>query len=111
MKKIIYVAAIVVLFCVGCGSPSSDVRSTESGSEVTRAQLGDDWPLTVDRGVVDCIDGNAAIFSTGGNTYALNGAATQKGYQRIDSIWRDNPDPNLPKMNIGPLLRLALEQC
>lgn len=82
-----------------------------SGREVAAADFGDQWPLTVPAGQVNCIKPNAAVFIHEGTTYQLNGAASQQGYTSINGIWRD--DPNIPgaKVNIRPLLEAALAQC
>ena len=105
-------ALVAAAFVVSCRGPS--------GRKVTAEELGDRWPLTVTEGVVDCVRRvfhlgsqpvDAAIFRSGGKVYALGGMAQGQGYEEIDPIWKDNPNPNIPKMNIGPLIDLALEQC
>lgn len=62
-------------------------------------------------GFVDCVDGFSAIFRTDGQTYALNGTARSRGYAEIDPIWRDNSAIPGAKINIGPLIDLANQQC
>lgn len=89
---------------------------------VVRAiDLGDRWPLTVSEGVVSCVgEGGglgAAIFTSGGVRYALNGIARgERNMKRLQlkeirPIWRDNPDIPGTKINIGPLIDRALETC
>lgn len=49
---------------------------------VSRAILGDDWPLTVDEGVLTCTGSGglgAVTFTTGSTAYAVNGVAVQRG--------------------------------
>ena len=97
--------------------PAASKRAPVSrGVRVTRAEWGDDWPFTVDSGMVNCLDpkGNklgAAVFIYSGKTYALNGYAQSRGYRNIRPIWRDNPDIPGTKINIGPMIDLALDQC
>ena len=45
------------------------------GQTVTKEELGDEWPFSVDQGVVRClpIGLGAVVFEAGGRTYALNG--------------------------------------
>ena len=78
---------------------------------VSRDQFGDEWPLTVEIGEVECIDGFVAVFHQNGKAWALNGAAQTRGYPEIDPIWRDNPSIPGAKVDIGVLTELALKQC
>ncbi|MCE8025240.1 DUF2511 domain-containing protein [Billgrantia aerodenitrificans] len=82
-----------------------------SDLEVSRSEFGDTWPFTVESGVVACVDGQAAIFKSGGKSYQLNGFARSRGYAPIDPIWRDNPDIPGTKVSIGEMIRIALERC
>lgn len=82
-----------------------------SGKEVSAADFGDRWPLTVPSGKVNCIKPNAAIFIHEGTTYQLNGMASQQGYTSINGIWRDNPSVPGTKVSISPLLEAALAEC
>lgn len=95
--------ALPLLFLLGCGS--------ERGVEVTREAYGDSWPFTVEAGHADCVDGQLAIFRHEGREYALTSLAESRGIAPIEPIWRDNPDFGGPKINLGPMTRLALEQC
>ena len=72
--------AVVVLALSGCSSDDATDDDTAIGPEVTREQLGDEWPLTVDGGTVICEAVNARtdaiVFrADDGTTYALDGAA------------------------------------
>jgi len=49
----------------------------ELGRQVTRKELGDRWPLSVDSGHVDC-DQGALVFRYDGSSYALNMIALWK---------------------------------
>lgn len=99
-------AIILFLFALsGCG------QSGSSGLEVSKGEFGESWPFAVESGVVDCVDGQAAIFKTGGRSYQLNGFARSRGYAPIDPIWRENPQIPGAKINIGMMIDLALDQC
>lgn len=86
---------------------------------VTRDDLGDDWPLTVDFGAVDCrttvIDGvtlQSVTFRVPNMQYALNGTAkTHSPFPDIDPIWADDPDVAGLKIGIGPLIERGLARC
>lgn len=103
----IRITTIIVLLLAlsGCGQSSS------SGLEISKGEFGESWPFTVESGVVDCVDGQAAIFKTGGRSYQLNGFARSRGYAPIDPIWRENPEIPGTKVNIGTMINLALKQC
>ena len=94
---------LVALLVLGCGDGGYHT--------ISRADLGAAWPLTVDSGSLRCEPPGAVIFTANGTDYAVNGAATSKGYADIGPIWADNPDPAIPKMDIGPLLDRGLAMC
>ena len=110
MKHVAWMALPVALTAaVGCSS---------GGNTVSREDFGDEWPLTVDEGVIACeVHGIAkpATFTSGGKTYALNGAASSRGAADIDAIWANDPEyPNLNpplKKDLSPLTFRALELC
>jgi hypothetical protein len=77
---------------------------------VSRALLGDAWPLTVADGVLACRD-RAVTFASGGVVYALNGTAKDRGLGAdIAPIWADGAVEGLKK-NIGPLIERGLLLC
>lgn len=81
------------------------------GILVSREEFGDEWPFTVESGRVDCRQGGAAVFIVDNWVYQLNGVAAQKGYADLAPIWRDNPDIPGTKISVGPMIRLAQQQC
>jgi hypothetical protein len=88
------------------------VEPTEPGL-VTREELGDKWPFTVDSGVIAC-DGDAVTFTAEGVTYAVNGTATAREMGiDINAIWAENP--GMPgtglKIDISPIINRGLEMC
>lgn len=98
----------------------TDATGDADGRRVTAAELGDRWPLTVREGKIACIPGpvvpgirrvDAVVLHSRGKTYALNGAAKSRGYLPIEPIWKN--DPAIPglRINIGPLIDLALKEC
>jgi hypothetical protein len=69
----------------------------------------------VSQGAIECRNGIEAVFVADDRVYALNGAASQsasqRGYLELAEIWLDNPDIPGTKINISPMIDLALEQC
>lgn len=101
MKSLPISSLFATLLLVGCSSEK----------DVSSADFGDAWPLTVESGAVKCVSPNAAVFIHEGKEYQLNGAASSKGYRKINRIWADNPQIPGTKKDIGPLLKAALDLC
>ncbi len=92
-------------------TPQTTESSKPSGLTVSKESVGKSWPFTVKTGVLDCISGRAAVFIANGTTYQLNGVARSLGYRSIDRIWKNDPEVPGAKINIGPMIDLALRQC
>jgi uncharacterized protein DUF2511 len=74
---------VLALVLTGCGSSGDG-----GGLEVSRADFGADWPLTVQSGTLNCEGAGAVTFTTNGTTYAVNGLASgMDEWPEIDSIW------------------------
>lgn len=103
-------AVLLTAILSSCGGDASNE------ARMTRADLGADWPLTVDEGVVSCegiSEGLGEIYFTAeGTKYAVNGLAqgASEGPD-IDVIWADNPEMEGLKINIGPIIDRGLELC
>ena len=86
---------------------------------VTRTDMGDEWPLTVDYGVVACekhTAGQTVMIATftgpDGVEYALDGTAkSHTDAADIEPIWADDPEVEGLKISIGPLIDRALTFC
>ena len=67
--RILSISALAAVSLFGtCGGAGQG----ESGRKVTAAEFGERWPLTVPEGYVDCVPVDAAIFTSGARSYALN---------------------------------------
>ncbi|MGJ9414230.1 DUF2511 domain-containing protein [Aeromicrobium sp. CF4.19] len=126
-------AAFLVIVVSGCGGGSEEAPAPAetsesaavndspysyefdgSGANVDESQFGDDWPLTVESGRVNCspvgdTSGVEAVFTSDDEKrYALNGTAKggaeANGYLMVDEIWADNPDFDGAKKDIGVLI-------
>lgn len=110
---LVFVATLLVMGC------STDATGDErEPGYVSRADLGDDWPLTVEKAVVSCepfTDSvHLPIVKVGDVEYGLTGQAVTQGYTELaddDPVWADNPRIDGAKVNIGPLRDHALGMC
>jgi hypothetical protein len=101
---------ILALVLTGCGSYGDGGGDEGGGLEVSQADFGKDWPLTVQSGTLNCEGAGAVTFTTDGTTYAVNGLASgMDRWPEIDPIWAD--EPHGLKKNIGPLIDRGLELC
>ena len=105
--------ALILMISGSCarGDSSNPSQLPTEGRLVTKAELGDKWPFTVDSGYVDCPDGLSAIFRTGNVEYGLNGMATSRGFAEPDPIWKDDPTIPGAKISIGSMIDLARQEC
>ena len=92
-----------------------ETEAADDPAHVSRAELGDEWPLTVEEGTLRC-DGaqqaGAVFFETDGRVYPVNGIARGRtDGPEIDEIWADDPDFEGAKKNIGVLIERGLALC
>jgi len=87
---------------------------------LSKSDIGDKWPLTVESGVVRCtrLTGGVQVvtFETDGKTYAVNGTAkariAQFGWIAIEEIQnRELNDLGLLKYPVTPILDAGLALC
>lgn len=108
----VLVAALMVLSACSLSEDASDEPASNE-QKMSRADLGDDWPLTVESGIVRCEGAGEIYFdAANGTTYAVNGLALGRDTApKIDPIWANNPDIKGTKINIGPIIDQGLELC
>jgi hypothetical protein len=108
MRRIVAVLAVLFASCSVEGGDGGG-----GSQEISRQDLGKDWPLTVDSGMLRCEGVGAVTFTADdGTTYAVNGTA--RGLDQwpdIDRIWADNPDVKGLKIDISPLIQRGLRLC
>jgi hypothetical protein len=90
---------------------STTGQAAAEGRFINKAELGEKWPFTVESGYVDCPDGLSAIFRTGDTEYGLNGMATARGFADPEPIWMNDPSIPGAKIDIGPMIDLARQEC
>lgn len=100
-------------------SPCADeevVRSGNQGSGLVICQedYGDEWPFTLPTGLLSCRpapSGQPAILF---ESRAVNGIAQSHagefGWGPVDEIWLDNPAIPGTKVDLGPIIQLALDE-
>lgn len=77
---------------------------------VSRADLGQSWPLTVESGALACT-GGAITIDVGGTKYAVNGTAKSTGALDITPVWAPNPNVAGLRKNIAPLIDEGQKLC
>lgn len=85
--------------------------------EVSKAEFGGKWPLTVSHGTLDCDGsngvGDVTFTDPQGFRYAVNGLALQEGLPEITPIWRFQPGMAKYELRVdmGPLIDRGLALC
>lgn len=96
---------------ISCAAQDSS-NGGRGETHVSRTQLGDDWPLTVEEGNLRCEPPSRVVFTDpSGHEWGVNGMAVTHGYREIDPIWADNPEIPGLKKSIGPLIDRGLALC
>lgn len=80
------------------------------GRYITAKEFGADYPFTVD-GYLECEPPGAIVFKGGGKAYAVNGTAENKGYPKIDPIWKADPTSPGSKINISDVIAEGRKLC
>lgn len=93
-------------------APTATVATSGPGwTTVRRADMPNEWPLTVESGILRC-QGQAVTFDSDGKHYAVNGTAKsrQAGID-IEEIWAMDSGGLGLRKNIGPLIQRGLALC
>ncbi len=96
------VAAVVLV--VSAGGPAAD-----AGARVSRAQMGDEWPLTVSEGLLRCEPGSEVTFQADGTSHTLNRPAAHSAHGAIGPLLLDAGGG--ATKDLGPLLGRGLRLC
>ena len=104
----------VALLLIGCGSEQPSESNHMNDKNITKAEYGKDWPFTVDRGILKCVDGSV-VFVANGKTYGVNGVSKSHGYADLEEIWAIDSsltDANTTiRIGIGPILEAGVKLC
>jgi uncharacterized protein DUF2511 len=107
------------LVLAACGSGVRDPQSTtavplppptSSRQPVAQANFGYLWPLTIDRGTLECRGAEQVVFvGTDGKAYALNDKAEGAGVPKIDPLRKEGSQGG--QVSLGALLSTGLGLC
>lgn len=105
MKK--FLTAICAALLSACSS-TPEYKTVE----VTAAQFGDKWPLTVDKGTLHCEAPTRIVFTApDGQKYGVNGSAATD-YVSILEITKDTENGGVTfKMNASVLIDEGMKLC
>ncbi len=93
-------ACVLVVVVAGCSS---------EGTKVSRADLGDEWPLTVASVMLECLPSGEVVAQWEGTGYMLAGEVDHSAYSDIAPIWaRDAAGTLIP---LRALRDRGLELC
>lgn len=91
-------------------APSPLPAPTSSSQAISSENLGYLWPLTVDRGTLECRPGDLAVFiAPDGAVYALNDNASHAGFADIEPLRATGADGD--KISLGALRSKTLGLC
>lgn len=110
MRNSLLLATIMLGAACGEAAPIGGIRVDADALKA----IGKEWPLTVDHAYVRCerLSVNVPVspdspgflvITINGRDYGLNGAATTKGYAKLEEV--------RPSGNVGGLLDIAKRQC
>ncbi|MFF9153849.1 hypothetical protein ACF1AB_16650 [Streptomyces sp. NPDC014846] len=121
---------IVMAVAAACWPSSSDNSSSSDSSKELPAQPHDsgeaaptggltvtasrfnEWPFTVDAGVLRCEAGAVTFEPPAGPRYAVNGTAKDSGYPAMTPIWADDKAlGNGLKVDISEVLDKGMSLC
>ncbi|MGW3991872.1 DUF2511 domain-containing protein [Amycolatopsis sp. NPDC004772] len=108
-----------VLVLTACGAGARDPESTtavplppptSNRQPVTQANFGYLWPLTVDRGTLECRGADQVVFvGADGKAYALNDKAEEAGVPGIGALRKEGSQGG--QVSLGALLSTGLGLC
>ena len=94
-----FLIVVVVFIIRSCSQNSSEPLI------ISRAEMGDDWPFTVENGELRC-DRDRVTFHTDGKMYALNGAAKTFSSNAKDILEISRANPAFVMTPENPVRRL-----
>ena len=107
----------ILLFALACAGllPAAAFAASEP---ISREQMKERWPLTVDSGVLSCApEGKLHVvtFRAGGHTYGVNGTAKDygknMGWRDVREIWKDSAAVPGTKVALTPLIDKGTLLC
>ncbi|MEU1293046.1 DUF2511 domain-containing protein [Streptomyces sp. NPDC005840] len=111
---VIVVAAICLSQCMGGGDGSGGTSHRAVDRHSVEAEAGDfeEWPFTVERGMLRCREGEQVTFTPeGGREYAVNGTAKAAGYPAMTPVWAEDPQVAALRADVTEVLVLGFALC
>jgi hypothetical protein len=100
-------------FLLGACSSKPATPTKQPGETVSRATMGDDWPLTTE-GRLQCVEAKQIILVVPGDkTYAINGSAKgSRKWADVAPIWAEDTELGYGlKKTVGRLIQKGLPLC
>lgn len=110
-RQVVLVTTLTLagLISTSCGSSTSQ---PPPGKVVSKADYGEQWPLTVPSGTLRCSGAGAVTIEVDGTVYAVNGTAMGlKRWPDVEKIWAPDPKTEGLKISIGGLISDGLKLC
>lgn len=109
------VSAAVMYFGADKEVTEEEECQRRGGVYVVEDHYGESWPLTVESACIECRKAYAYVITAKGTEYALNGIALGQGYEEVNAIWKEHPNPELAAggamVSIHPLMQVAKGVC
>jgi len=93
---------ILIIFSAENPENNENVKTSLEAEIPSKYWPSDEWPLSVATGELRCLEGNILVFFNQNTEYAVNGMATARGYEDIDSIWKAPPPMIVDGTNYAP---------
>ena len=98
-----YVLLAVIAGCLAMAWP------LDAGTEVSRADLGPAWPLTISQGMLRCEAGDEIVLQHRGTGYSLTRHDRDGAYSDVGRIRADDPEGG--KRDLTPLIDRGKRLC
>ena len=125
----ILLTALTMYSCSGSANRNQQ-ELVKSEKIISKVDYGNDWPFTVEKGVLKC-SSNQVLFLVNGKQYAINGTAQSLakslGYSALEEIWaydsamrqqllsrgfsKDDVEEMTTRVGIGRIIQDGLSLC
>jgi hypothetical protein len=108
---VLVVFAMATTSCSRNAGVDTDAGVARDGAEISQSDYDEQWPLTVNGGILRCEGESAITLEVNGKRYAVNSTAqASTAYAKVDEIRAGAPEGQGLK-NLGPLIDRGLELC
>lgn len=117
--------SLALMAAAGCGSdaateqaPKTETAQAKPGIVlISEEDFGDRWPFTQPEMHLTCLPGNAVVVMdvNSGAMYPVNGVASGKAQQMgmgsLQDVWRNDPELEGLKVDMGIIINRGLTLC